>query len=371
MRFLIISHALHTASDHKLYAYAPYVREMNLWLKYVDNVEIVAPVSRLLPTKIDLAYQHKSIKLTGIPEIAFTSAKRIIISLLVLPIIFFKLINACYKADHIHLRCPGNIGLLGCLVQFLFPLKIKTAKYAGNWDPKALQPKSYRFQKWILSNTKLTRNIKVLVYGNWKNQSKNIKSFFTATYKDLDKIPFTSKDYSKQLNFVFVGSLVEGKRPLFAIKLIGLLQKSNINCTLNLFGDGILKPKLEKYIKHNNLKGITIHGNQTKDTVQDYLKRSHFTILASKSEGWPKALAEAMFFGVIPIATKISCVPYMLDYGNRGFLIEPDLDQASKLLINEIKNKKRLTEKAELALNWSQKYTLDVFEEHIKALVIK
>ena len=36
-------------------------------------------------------------------------------------------------ADHIHLRCPGNIGLLGCIVQIAFPKKVKTVKYAGNW----------------------------------------------------------------------------------------------------------------------------------------------------------------------------------------------------------------------------------------------
>ena len=39
-------------------------------------------------------------------------------------------------ADHIHLRCPGNIGLLGCFSSNFISKKIKTAKYAGNWDPK-------------------------------------------------------------------------------------------------------------------------------------------------------------------------------------------------------------------------------------------
>ena len=50
------------------------------------------------------------------------------------------------KSDVIHLRCPGNIGLLACFIQILFPKKNKTAKYAGNWDPKAKQPLSYKLQ---------------------------------------------------------------------------------------------------------------------------------------------------------------------------------------------------------------------------------
>jgi len=73
------------------------------------------------------------------------------------------------QADYIHLRCPGNMGL-EALVQMLFPNKPKTAKYAGNWNPKSKQPWSYRLQKWILSYTFLTQNMQVLVYGEWSNQ---------------------------------------------------------------------------------------------------------------------------------------------------------------------------------------------------------
>jgi len=40
MRFLIISHALHKTKEDAIFSYAPYVLEMNLWLKYVEKVEI-------------------------------------------------------------------------------------------------------------------------------------------------------------------------------------------------------------------------------------------------------------------------------------------------------------------------------------------
>ncbi len=86
------------------------------------------------------------------------------------------------QVNHIHLRCPGNVGLLGCIVQVFFPSKIKTAKYAGNWDPKSKQPIAYKLQKWILSNTLLSKKIKVLVYGEWLKQTKNIKTIFRNFY---------------------------------------------------------------------------------------------------------------------------------------------------------------------------------------------
>lgn len=370
MRFLIITHVLHKANAKQWYAYAPYVREMNLWLKHIDQVEIVAPITDIPMSDIDIAYKHNNIVLTKIPSIAFTNISHGIKSLINLPYIVFKLWQACNRADHIHLRCPGNIGLLGCFVQIFFPKKTKTAKYAGNWDPNAQQPLSYRIQKRILSNTKWTKNMTALVYGDWPNQTKNIKSFFTATYTNQDRIKTVTRNYANTLNFVFVGSLVSGKRPLLAIQIVAALLTKGIKAKLDLYGEGVLKEELQQYIDDNQLGNyIVLHGNQTSETVKSALQSAHFSILASKSEGWPKALAEAMFFGVIPIATSISCVPNMLDYGNRGILIDPNINDAVLKIEAALANLVELKNKSIKASDWSQKYTLDVFESEIKKLL--
>lgn len=366
MRFLIISHAGHKQDDTLLYSYAPYVREMNLWLKYVDKVEVVAPKLCDAPNAIEIPYQHKNIQFTKVSAIQFTSILYIFKSLILLPSILLTLFKACRKADHIHLRCPGNMGLLGCFVQVFFPNKIKTAKYAGNWDPQSKQPLSYRIQKSILSNTSITKNMSVLVYGDWKNQTKNIKSFFTATYTNAEIEAVTARNYTNTLKFVFIGSLVVGKRPLLAIQIIEGLKNKGFNVSLDLFGDGNLKQDLIDYIAESRLDNcITVHGNQTKNVVKQAIKTSHFSILPSKSEGWPKAIAEAMFFGCIPVVTKISCVPYMLDFGNRGILIDANLNQAVTVLAKAIKDNASLKLQSEKALKWSQHYTLDLFESEI------
>ncbi len=370
MNFLIISHALHKTEDTDVFSYAPYVREMNLWLKHVDEVEVVAPLVNNAMSSLDLAYQHHKLQLTEVPSIEFTSIKNAIVSVVKLPIILFKIFKACKKADHIHLRCPGNIGLLGCIVQICFPKKTKTAKYAGNWDPKAKQPLSYKLQKWILSNTFLTKNMQVLVYGDWEHQTKNIKPFFTASYNDSEiEKPF-KRNYSGNLKFVFIGSLVEGKRPLLAIQIIETLYHQNKNVFLDIYGDGLLKGTLQDYIKTNGLeKIVALHGNQPKEIIKEVLKNAHFSILPSKSEGWPKAIAEAMFFGAIPIATAISCVPYMLDFGNRGILIDAKLKADVAIINNALNDVEKLESMSINASNWSQQYTLETFENAIVKLL--
>ncbi|HEY6143486.1 MAG TPA: glycosyltransferase [Flavobacterium sp.] len=370
MNFVIITHVPHILEQNKYFAYAPYVREMNIWIKELDKVTIVAPESNSKRTAIDIYYEHENVEFVRIDGFDVLNLKSIFSTVFKIPGICWSIYSAMRKADHIHLRCPGNIGLLGSLVQILFPSKIKTAKYAGNWDPKSKQPLSYKLQKWILENTFLTRNMQVLVYGQWEGSSKNIKPFFTATYHEVDKLPIIDKGLQQQIRFVFVGTLVTGKNPLYAIQLVEALYKKGCNVALSLYGEGAERSRLEQYISQNNLERIiSLEGNQAKDEVKKAYEQSHFVILPSESEGWPKAIAEGMFWGCVPVATKVSCVPFMLDYGNRGVLLKMTLDkdvsQLEVLLQNEIDYKN----KSQKASDWSRKYTLDVFEQEIKKML--
>ncbi|GAA3736529.1 glycosyltransferase [Flavobacterium ginsengisoli] len=369
-KFVIITHVNHIQNQDQYYGYAPYVREMNLWLQYVDQLIVVAPLKKDNLTSIDLAYNCNDIFFSNIPDINFITFKSRISSVFKLPVIFWKIFLAMYRADHIHLRCPGNIGLIGCFVQILFPKKVKTAKYAGNWDPKSKQPWTYRLQKYILNNTILTRNMQVLVYGNWDGQSKNIKSFFTATYSQTEKEAVQKKSFQEGISFLFAGSLSKGKNSLYAIQIVNQLLKKGYNITFNLFGEGEERDNLQRFILENKIeKFVCLHGNQDKETIKKAMKESHFVILPSKSEGWPKVVAEGMFWGGVSIATKVSCVPYMLDYGKRGVLLEMNLEKDTEQIENVLMNQDVFLSKSQLALKWSQGYTTDVFQEEIRKLI--
>ena len=355
----------------ELYAYAPYVREMNLWLKYVSSVEIVAPLEEEMSEAIDLKY-NKTATFTEINAFHIKSKVALIKTLFKIPKILYVLFKAMKRADHIHLRCPGNIGLLGCFVQILFPSKPKTVKYAGNWDPNSKQPRSYRLQKWIVSNTFLTKNVKVLVYGEWEGQSKNIVPYFTASYKETEKEEVKTEDFSEEVRLIFVGTLSPGKQPLISVQVAEKLVEQGMNVHLDIFGQGVEYESLKTYIKTNKLdQHIILHGNQPKDVVKEAFKRAHFLVFISKSEGWPKVVAEAMFWKCLPISTEVSCVPSMLGFGSRGSIVVPDVT----IIVEEIIGYVEVHEKYENAINsaydWSRTYTLDKFEDEIKAFLIE
>nr|WP_315152691.1 glycosyltransferase [uncultured Flavobacterium sp.] len=370
MKLLIVSTAPFVFKGKKCFAYSPYVKELVIWKKYANEVSFCCPIwqnqNGLLVEEVSFEIK-KHYKLIELNLNSFTNVIQAFFSAFWNGLLIFK---AMYQADHIHLRCPGNIGLIGCLVQILFPFKSKTAKYAGNWDPKAKQPWSYRLQKWLLSNTFLTRNMQVLVYGEWEGSSKNILPFFTATYWEAEKEPLQSLSFTNTIRFVFVGTLSKGKRPLYAVNLVQALFKRGYDVQLELYGEGSERAELEQHIKTNQLGSfIALKGNQSKEIIKVAYQNSHFVHLPSQSEGWPKAIAEGMFWGCVPLATSISCVPFMLDYGNRGVVLTTNLEQDVQQIIVILNDEVDYLEKREQASEWSRKYTLDVFENEIKRIV--
>lgn len=368
MRFAIITQVPHLLENGSYFSYAPYVREMNIWLKYTDQAIVVAPLADGPKTAVDMAYAS-NIEFRRIPAINLLGSRSVLKAVLALPQIGWKIFRAMQKADHIHLRCPGNIGLLGCFIQILFPHKPKTAKYAGNWDPDSPQPWSYKLQRRILSNTFLTRNMQVLVYGKWEGSSANIKPFFTATYRESDKVPVVPRSLQGTIRFLFVGTLAPGKRPMYAAEIIRQLSPA-YNVQLEMYGEGKERAELENYIvKHHLQDKIILKGNQSESEVRQAYQSAHFMILPSQSEGWPKVVAEAMFWGCVPLASRVSCVPDMLGNGKRGLLLEMDPENDIHRIEAVLAHAAEYRSLAENAIDWSRQYTLDVFEHEIRQLL--
>tara|TARA_B100000929_G_scaffold236120_1_gene192743 strand:- start:7 stop:1113 length:1107 start_codon:yes stop_codon:yes gene_type:complete len=368
MRFAIFTHVPHFESGGHYYAYTPYIREMNIWLQFADEVEVVAPLSTK-KDHTDTSYNHKKLVFTEISSINLLNFSSALMAIFRIPVILFQIISVMRRADHLHIRCPGNIGLLASIAQMFFPKKPKTVKYAGNWDRESAQPRSYKFQKWILSNTSLTRNAKVLVYGNWLDTSENIVPFFTASLSEQDK-EIIEKDFESPYKFIFVGNLVEEKGVFSCLEIIQELKEMGHEVKLIYYGNGPLKSKLKKFIEIRGFaNNVMLKGNIPLEELKRAYKKSHFCLLPSQSEGWPKAVAEAMFYGCIPVASQVSCIPWMLDQGKRGVLIDSSINSAVKKIELLIKNPEKMADISRRAQVWSQEYTLEKFRKEIKKLV--
>ncbi len=371
MTFCIISHVLHKRDvNDALGGYAPYVREMNLWLKHVDKVIVVAPCEHKEFTPIDIPYQHADIRLYRVPAVDFTTAKGALRSIISLPYILGCILLAMAMSDHVHLRCPGNMGLLGAFCQIFFPWKKKTAKYAGNWDWNSHQPATYRMQQRLLRSRIFTHRMQALVYGEWPDKNKNILPFFTATYHESELTAIPQKDLKGRIILLFVGTLSSGKRPMLSVETVKLLLEKGVDVELHLLGEGPERNGIEEYIATHKLENnVFLHGNVDKATVEDYCKKSHFLLFASKSEGWPKAVAEAMCWECLPITTAVSCVPKMLGEGERGKIVSADVNSIAEAVLYYLKNETEYNRQKHNASTWSRQYTIEKFESEIEKLI--
>jgi glycosyltransferase involved in cell wall biosynthesis len=366
MKFLVITHVVHKKHDGKLYAYGPYVKEMNLWLKYADDFILVAPAVEQAPDPMDLAYD-KHPELLQVTAFSLVSAVQILKTIFYLPFISLRILQGMLKADHIHLRLPGNMGLLGSVFQIFFPRKPKTVKYAGNWDPSASAPWSYKLQKSIVSSSLLTKNAKVLVYGEWHDRPQHIIPFFTASYREKEIYEIPSKTLTEPIKCLFAGTLSAGKRPGLALDAIKILNDKGIDARLDFYGDGVMRKMLAGKITEYGLEDkVQLHGKRPAEELKEAYRNAHFLIFPSRSEGWPKVVAEAMIWKCLPITTPVSAVPFMLDHGKRGSLVDADAEKIAAEIIFYLENPELYKQKTGDAHQWSKQFTLERFEKEIE-----
>lgn len=370
MRFLVISHAPHFVKEGRIYSYGPLVKEMVLWEKRVEHMVVFAPKMEATTDPINLPYLQIQTRLISSLSLNFTTPGQSLRSFFKLPWIMFKMWSEILKADHVHLRCPGNLALIGCFVQVLFPFKKKTAKYAGNWDKESAQPISYKVQRWMLSNTWLSHNISVMVYGQWPDSTQNIKPFFTASYYEKDFISFQKPPIQKSINLIYVGGLFPAKNPMTAMRVLNLLVSKGIDVNLVFCGDGPERVQIQQYAETKNLEAhVRLLGNVNAEQVKEEFIQAHFLIFLSDSEGWPKVVAESMSWSCVPITSRVSCVPQMVGFGERGVLVPNDPEKIASKIIELKLNPEELKQMQTKSRVWARQFTLEKFGEELGKLL--
>jgi glycosyltransferase involved in cell wall biosynthesis len=359
-RLLIVSHVVHYRRSDLLYAYGPYAREIDIWADLFPKVFIAAPCRLEPPPGDALAFTRPNIQILPQPETGGLSLQAKIHQILMLPVLFYSLARAMQKADAIHVRCPGNLGLLGVLLAPLFS-HYRIAKYAGQWKNYPGEPWSVRLQKKLLGSKWWGEP--VTVYGEWLNQPSHVIPFFTSVMDEtqMESAKAASvKPFHDPLNILYAGRLSKSKNIDVLIKALRILVRKGFIFKCNIVGDGPERAELEGLVRGNGLREeILFHGSVPFEEVLDLYERSDLLILVSETEGWPKAIAEGMAFGLICIGSNRGLVPWMLGEG-RGVVVEPrSVEALASVLRSILSNPGAFKPVRERAAVWAQQFTLE------------
>jgi glycosyltransferase involved in cell wall biosynthesis len=372
MKLAVATICSHLWYEDAWWSYQPYVLEMDIWCSLFEELVMIAPIEDGPPPPFWTSYKQSS-KISVVPYMknggkGLEQRKTFVKDI---PRMLRAIMIAARRTDAFHVRSPGSIGLLASLLAPLIHTRV-CAKYAGAWVDLPSEPLTVRLQKRILRSRWFSGP--VTVYGQWPKQPKHIVPFFTSvmTEEEMERARRASlkQRIKKEINILFVGRLTYSKNVHVIIDSISMLRKLGIKARLTVVGDGpelfLLKERAEKaYVTDF----IVFTGAVAMRDVFTYYEEADVLVLASETEGWPKALAEGMAFGLVCVASNRGLIPWMLS-DERGILVEPG---ESCALVNAISSIVRSPEPHRMmairAAAWAQQFTLNGLRNALNILL--
>ena len=149
------------------------------------------------------------------------------------------------------------------------------------------------------------------------------------------KIPVASINEST-LRLVSIGGLIPRKWNTGILQAMDMLE---VPVKLAVVGDGVERELLKRQAKTVGLeKQVTFLGIRAAEEIPCILNESDALVLASKSEGRPNVVVEAMASGKAVIASRLPGIEELIEHGKNGLLFEPGnaeaLCEAIQLLID-------------------------------------
>jgi glycosyltransferase involved in cell wall biosynthesis len=372
MKLCIISHTEHYKdSKGNLVGWGPTITEINHLTEVFDEIFHVAMFYEETPPLSALPYKSDKVTLVKIPVLGGKLFIDKIKTIYNIPRVI-KIVNKTLKkVDFFQLRCPTGIGVF--LIPYLtfFNKKNGWYKYAGNWNQKK-PPLGYFIQRLLLKN----QPKKITINGHWKNQPLNCYSFENPTLfsREIEEgiECIQKKNYSKKINFCFVGRLEIEKGVKTILNAFNELKDLSRVGEINFVGDGSDLLLFKEIAKKNNIK-IIFHGGLPRKKVFEIFKKSHvFLFPSTASEGFPKVIAEALCFGCVPIVSSVSAIGHYIKNKKNGIVIQQVSDNKLKLEIEKVLNFKEDNYR-NLLFNNSiliRKFTYEYYNQRIKTEII-
>lgn len=312
MNWLIVSHTEHYDTLGGPVGWGATIRELDTLAELSDCITHIAPLYAGPAPATALAYKSPKIRLKAIKPSGGRGLWSKIGILARYPS-YLRTLWAEFKlAEIIHVRAPANLALLAIfLLGFARTPRRRWIKYAGSWDSYPGEPFSYRLQKLLL-RINWARCI-VTINGLQPKQPKHIRSFWnpclTTEEVQLGVSMSECKRLESPIRLIFVGRLEAAKGVQTVLEIAAALRCAGRMIQLDLVGDG---PEREEFEIATQRLGISscvkFHGWIPRTKLPEYLCASHFLLLPSMSEGWPKVIPEAMAFGCVPVATDVGSI---------------------------------------------------------------
>lgn len=322
-RLLIISHTGHQQLENgQVAGWGPTINEINFLSGHWDEIVHIACLEKTAPKGSSLPYTAPNIRFVPIPTFGGKKLSQKADIIWKAPGILRTISNELKGTSAVQLRLPMGIGLF-LLPFFAFQYRrpyTLWVKYANNWGAPS-PPPGYRLQRWLLKQN-FTR-CKVTINGFWPKQQEHCLSFENPCLQEKEIADFAevalAKPHHPPFRLIFIGRL-EKEKGIY--EFLDALEGPDSDLTLIRHIDFVGAGPLEQVIRARLTSKIpyTLHGFLPKEKVFKILQDAHFLVLPSHSEGFPKVIAEAAAFGVIPVVSDVGSIPHYIQHEENGYV---------------------------------------------------
>lgn len=304
--------------------------QMRALAELVDETTVVVPCGAPGPRPGEMPIDGPALRVAPLPPPGGVGLARKLLlplwTLRALPV----LLRALRRADAVHAAIPGDVGTIGLLLALALrkPLFVR---HCGNWQVRATTAE--RFWVWLLERIAGARTV-VLTTGGAPTppsaRNADIRWIFSTsvTRAELRRHGTPRARPADGPRLVISGRQEEAKGTGVVIRALPLLRDDHPGVRLDVVGDGT---DLERFRALAASLGVAdrvvFHGRVDHAGVVERLRAGDlFCFPTVASEGFPKAVLEAMACGLPVVTTRVSVLPQLLA-GGGGVLVdraEPD-----------------------------------------------
>lgn len=161
-----------------------------------------------------------------------------------------------------------------------------------------------------------------------------------------------------------VGRLVESKDYDTIFKALKLITNRFPDVCLHVYGDGDKKEEYIKSLKKMGIRDKVVFEGFSRNVVED-IKKYEVFLFASKAEGMPNSLVEAMAAGLVCVATNCEYGPAdLIQDGVNGYLVSvSDYKKMAEKTIYLLENSKIRNEISKKAAQISEYYSEEIITD--------
>ena len=372
MRLAVISHKVCWPSDESPTGYATdggFPMQIGAISELFDETEIVVPISqeKRRDGLIPLVGSNASVRALAVPQGNGFARKILFLSwLLTNSRSIWKSIK---QADAVHTPIPGDVGTIGLLIA-LIQRKPLFVRHCGNWLVQ--RTAAERFWRWMMEAFAGGRNVMFATGGSDSppsTKNPNVSWVFSTSLRQAELVRTQPRELPKDgaIRLIIACRQEDRKGTDIVIRSMRSIAEMFPNVVLDVVGGGSRLEELRSLARSIELGDmVEFHGHVSQKKVIDLLCNAHlFCFPTSASEGFPKAVLEALACALPVITTKVSVLPMLVGNGC-GLLLEDPTPESMAEAVKRVCSDPVLYRTMSLnALETARGYSLERWRDQI------